>query len=42
MPERRGINLNDSTLDKSVRPDELVVGRVVDLNIIRALLICKR
>ena len=31
LPERSSINLDDGTLDEGVRPDELVVGSVVNL-----------
>ena len=31
LPERSGIDLDDSTLDESVRSDEFIVRRVVNL-----------
>jgi hypothetical protein len=33
LAERRGINLNDSTFDKCVGSNELVIGGVVYLNL---------
>lgn len=33
LTERMSIDLNDSTLDEGIRPDQFVVGSVVDLEI---------
>jgi hypothetical protein len=34
LPERSGVNLNNSTLDESVGSDKFIVGGVVHLNYI--------